>query len=46
MNELNTPFKKGDVILSGALTAAVAANPGDYFRVQFDRLGEVSISFS
>ncbi|MBP2640526.1 MAG: 2-hydroxypenta-2,4-dienoate hydratase [Firmicutes bacterium] len=46
MNEFNTPLKKGDVILSGAVTAAAEAKPGDYFRVQFDRLGEVTISFS
>lgn len=45
MNEFNTPLRKGDVILSGAVTAAVEAKPGDYFRVQFDRLGDVSISF-
>ncbi|HVJ49615.1 2-keto-4-pentenoate hydratase [Desulfitobacterium sp.] len=45
MNEFNTPLRKGDVILSGAVTAAVEAKPGDYFRVQFDRLGEVCISF-
>lgn len=45
MNSFKTPLKKGDVILSGALTAAVDAKPGDYFRVQFGGLGEVSISF-
>ena len=45
MNEFDTPLRKGDVILSGAVTAAVEAKPGDYFRVQFDRLGDVSISF-
>ena len=45
MNEFSTPLKSGDVILSGAVTAAVEAKPGDCFRVQFDRLGEVAISF-
>lgn len=46
MNEFNTPMKKGDVILSGALTAAVDAKPGDRFRVTFGGgLGEVSIAF-
>ncbi len=45
MNEFNTPLRKGDVILSGAITAAVEAKPGDYFRVSFDRLGEVCLSF-
>ncbi len=45
MNELNNPLRKGDVLLSGAVAAAVEARPGDYFRVCFDRLGEVSISF-
>jgi 2-oxopent-4-enoate hydratase len=46
MNELGTPLKRGDVVLSGALTAAVDARPGDRFRVQFDRLGEIAISFA
>ncbi len=45
MIEFNTPLKKGEIILSGALTAAVEAKAGDYFRVQFGVLGEVSISF-
>ncbi len=45
MNTLGTPLKAGDIVLSGALTAAVEARPGDHFRVQFDRLGEVSLSF-
>lgn len=45
MNELNTPLRQGDVILSGAITAAVEAKPGDYFRVSFDRLGEVCLTF-
>ena len=46
MNEFNTPLRKGEIILSGALTAAVEAKAGDYFRVQFGDLGEVSISFA
>ena len=46
MNSFGVPLKKGDVILSGALTAAVEAKPGDRFRVQYDHLGEVCVSFS
>ena len=44
--EFGTPLRRGDVVLSGALTAAVDAKPGDRFRVQFDRLGEVAITFA
>lgn len=39
-------LKAGEVILSGALSAAVEAHPGDYFRVKFAELGEVSIHFT
>jgi 2-oxopent-4-enoate hydratase len=46
MNVLGTPLRAGDVVLSGALTAAADAKPGDRFRVQFDRIGEVSVAFA
>ena len=37
---------RGDAVLSGALTAAVDAKPGDRFRMRFDRLGEVAVAFA
>lgn len=39
-------LKAGEVILSGALSAAVNAEPGDYFQACFAHLGEVSIKFT
>lgn len=38
-------LKAGEVILSGALSAAVNAEPGDYFRAKFAEFGEVSVTF-
>jgi len=35
----------GEIILSGAVTAAEDANEGDLFSVSFDRLGTVSLKF-
>lgn len=39
-------LKAGEVILSGALSAMVDAEPGDHFSVKFAELGEVSVSFA
>ena len=39
------PLKRGDVILSGAFTAAVPAQKGDTFRVEFSSFGEVEARF-
>lgn len=39
-------LKAGEIILSGALSAAVDAEPGDYFRAKFADLGEVSVHFT
>jgi 2-keto-4-pentenoate hydratase len=36
----------GDVVLPGALSAAIAAAPGDEFRATFAGLGDVAVSFS
>ena len=36
----------GEVILAGALTKAVTFEAGDHFKVDFEGLGSVSISFS
>ncbi|MGE5677780.1 MAG: 2-keto-4-pentenoate hydratase [Pseudomonadota bacterium] len=38
-------LKKGEVVLSGALTAALTAEAGDEFRAVFSELGEVSVKF-
>jgi 2-keto-4-pentenoate hydratase len=38
-------LKAGEVILSGALSAAVDAEPGDYFTARFAHIGEVGVCF-
>lgn len=38
-------LKAGEVILSGALSAAVVGEPGDYFQARFAHLGEVNVRF-
>lgn len=38
-------LKKGEVILSGALSVAVEAKPGDTFTASFTELGEATIHF-
>jgi 2-keto-4-pentenoate hydratase len=43
--EFGITLKAGEVILSGALSAAVQAKPGDQFRARFAHLGEVSVGF-
>jgi 2-keto-4-pentenoate hydratase len=40
------PLRAGEVILSGALSAAVNAAPCDHFHARFAHLGEVSVRFS
>src|SRR5690625_67743 len=39
-------LKAGEVILSGALSAAINAKPGDEFYAKFAQLGEVRVSFT
>lgn len=39
-------LKAGEIVLSGAITAAVNAEKGDVFNLTFDRLGTVAIKFS
>ena len=39
-------LRKGEVILSGALTAAAPITAGDFFRADFGPLGDVKIKFS
>ncbi|WP_240421277.1 2-keto-4-pentenoate hydratase [Paenibacillus periandrae] len=43
--EFGIMLKAGEVILSGALSAAVQAKPGDKYRARIAHLGEVSVSF-
>lgn len=43
--EFGITLKAGEVILSGALSAAVNAKPGDQFTARLGHLGEVSVIF-
>jgi 2-keto-4-pentenoate hydratase len=44
--QFDIQLKAGEVILSGALSAAIAANPGDAFTCEFSEgLGDVAIRF-
>lgn len=38
-------LKAGEIVLSGALSAAVVAEPGDEFTVRFTELGDVKVQF-
>ncbi|WKA60409.1 fumarylacetoacetate hydrolase family protein [Planococcus shenhongbingii] len=44
--EFGEELEAGEVILSGALSAAVAAEPGDRFTAEFTQLGKVEVSFN
>lgn len=44
MGERNEGLKKGDIVLSGALSEAIAFEPGDTIIATFDELGSVSFS--
>ncbi|MEH6938226.1 2-keto-4-pentenoate hydratase [Bacillus sp. JJ664] len=46
LSEFGISLKAGEVILSGALSAAINASAGDCFTAKFPLLGDVSISFS
>lgn len=43
--DYNVILKKGEVILSGAITAALSAAKGDIFEAKFSDLGNVSVKF-
>jgi len=43
--EFGISLKEGEVILSGALSAAVNAQPGDHFLARLAHLGEVQVHF-
>ena len=44
--EYGKELKAGEVVLSGALSAAVSAEPGDFFSARFAHLGEVRVQFA
>ncbi len=46
MNHYGVPLKAGEIILSGALTAALPCRPGDTFQAVFGTLGSVSARFT
>lgn len=43
--QFGAALEPGDVVLSGAVTAAVDVGPGDVVQAHFDRLGSVSAKF-
>lgn len=43
--EYGVVLKKGEVVLSGALSAALAADSGDKFKAAFTELGDVIVEF-
>jgi 2-keto-4-pentenoate hydratase len=43
--EYEMPLKAGEIILSGAVTAASPVTAGDFFQAEFDRLGSVAVKF-
>lgn len=45
MGEFNIPLKKGEIILSGAFSAALPAVKGDVFEARFTQLGNVGCRF-
>ncbi|WP_144554493.1 2-keto-4-pentenoate hydratase [Bacillus sp. X1(2014)] len=45
LSEYNVVLKAGEVILSGALSAAVAAEKGDWFTAGFSHIGNVEVTF-
>jgi 2-keto-4-pentenoate hydratase len=46
LSEYGEYLKEGDVILSGALSAAIEASVNDQFLVRFSKLGEVKVQFT
>ncbi|ABZ76649.1 4-oxalocrotonate decarboxylase [Shewanella halifaxensis HAW-EB4] len=45
LGEYGIPFKKGEIILSGALAPLIVAQSGDKFTMEIEGLGSCSISF-
>lgn len=45
LSDFDIPLREGEVILSGALSAAVEAGAGDVFTARFAHIGQVSVHF-
>ncbi|MEC1638856.1 2-keto-4-pentenoate hydratase [Schinkia azotoformans] len=45
LSQFDIPLRAGEVILSGALSAMVVAEPGDTFTARFAHLGQVTVNF-
>jgi 2-keto-4-pentenoate hydratase len=45
LSEFGAALEVGDIVLSGAVTAAVDVGPGDVVQAHFDRLGSVTAKF-
>jgi 2-keto-4-pentenoate hydratase len=45
LGEFGVTLKAGEIVLSGALTAALPIAAGDAFRAEFDRLGSAAVRF-
>ncbi|MFS0823883.1 2-keto-4-pentenoate hydratase [Bacillus sp. 1P02SD] len=45
LSEFDIPLRAGEVILSGALSAAIEAREGDSFTARFAHIGQVSVRF-
>ncbi|MBM4762583.1 2-keto-4-pentenoate hydratase [Bacillus sp. B15-48] len=45
LSQFDITLKAGEVILSGALSAMVVAEPGDVFTARFAHIGQVSVNF-
>ncbi|WHY02702.1 2-keto-4-pentenoate hydratase [Neobacillus sp. DY30] len=45
LSEFDIPLRAGEVILSGALSAAIEARAGDTFTARFAHIGQVSVHF-
>lgn len=46
LHQFGHHLKAGEVILSGALSAAIDAKPGDFFHARFAHIGDVGVRFS
>ena len=46
LSRFGQQLRAGEIVLAGALHAAVAVAPGDCFRAEFSRLGAVTVRFS
>jgi len=45
LSEFDIPLRAGEVILSGALSAAEPARAGDSFTARFAHIGQVNVHF-